>query len=162
MYSFYKHKRCSGFTLIELVITITIAAILIAIVVPSFNTIIESSKDRASRDALISAIYTGREQAISKRVKVYLCPTSNGTSCLDTTDWGSQWLVYQDGEIIIHHTSKTDLILSDEKIITFSATGHATSNTFKICSNTDQSSVYELTLNRMGRVSYTTASGDCE
>jgi prepilin-type N-terminal cleavage/methylation domain-containing protein len=162
MSSFYKQKHCSGFTLIELVITITIAAILIAIVVPSFNSIIESSKERATRDALISAIYTAREQAISKRVKVYLCPTSDGATCSETTSWGSQWRVYQDGETLAHHTSKTDLILSDEKVITFSATGHSTANTFKICSNTDQSNVYELSLNRMGRVNYISASGDCE
>jgi type IV fimbrial biogenesis protein FimT len=162
MSSFYKQKHCSGFTLIELVITITIAAILIAIVVPSFNSIIESSKERATRDALISAIYTAREQAISKRVKVYLCPTSDGATCLETTSWGSQWLVYQEGEIMIHHTSKTDLIYSNAEKITFTATGHSTSNIFKICSNTDQSLVYELTLNRMGRVNYISASGDCE
>jgi type IV fimbrial biogenesis protein FimT len=161
MSSFYKQKHCSGFTLIELVITITIAAILIAIVVPSFNSIIESSKERATRDALISAIYTAREQAISKRVKVYLCPTSDGATCLETTSWGSQWLVYQEGEVMIHHTSKTDLIGSTVAKITFSATGHSTANTFNICSNTDQSSIYELSLNRMGRVSYTSGTGVC-
>lgn len=162
MDSLHKKKWRSGFTLIELLITIAIAAILLTIVVPSFNSIIESSKDRATRDALISAIYTAREEAISKRVNTYLCSTSDGISCNESTDWGNDWIVYQVANTVIAlHSSKIDLIKSTEKLITFSPTGHSTITTFKICSNTDQSIVYELSLNRMGRVSYVTGSGDC-
>lgn len=161
-----------GFTLIELLITIAIAAILISVVVPSFSSLIESNKERATRDSLVSSIYTAKQQSQSKRVNVFLCSTSDGISCSNSTNWSNDWLVYEDNNgdaslnvnddtIIVNNSSKTKLIKSDNTEVQFSPTGHSTSNTFKICSNTDNSVVYEFSLNRMGRISYVDATGSC-
>ncbi|MDN2662754.1 GspH/FimT family pseudopilin [Psychromonas sp. 14N.309.X.WAT.B.A12] len=160
-----------GFTLIEMLITIAVAAILLSIVVPSFNSIIESSKERTTRDSLVSAIYSAKQQAQSERVNVYLCSSNDGESCADTTDWGSDWLIYQDDDssgdldeddtIIANISSKTDAITSEIKEVKFTPTGHSLANTFKICSNTDNAVVYKMVLSRMGRITYEEASGDC-
>ncbi|MGJ8581158.1 MAG: GspH/FimT family pseudopilin [Psychromonas sp.] len=167
----FSKKHLRGFTLIEMLITIAIAAILLTIVVPSFNSIIESSKERATRDTLASAVYTAKQQSQSERVNVYLCATADGASCKNTTDWGSDWLIYQDDDssgdynnsdtIIANFNTKTTLITSSSEEVKFMPTGHSTSNTFKICSNTDNSVVYEMVISRMGRITYEEASGDC-
>ncbi len=172
MNCFQPTKFKHGFTLIEILITIAIAAILLSIVVPSFTSLIESSKARTTRDSLISSIYAAKQQSQSERVNVYLCPTSNGTSCLTTTSWGTDWLVYEDNDssgalnnsdtIIINSSSKINLIKSTENQVKFTPTGHSSANTFQICSNTDSSIVYEIKLNRMGRISHEDAAGDCE
>jgi len=173
MTRFTTHKKDQGFTLVELIITIAIAAILLSIVVPSFANLIESSKTRATRDALVSSIYSAKEKAQSEGFFVYLCPTSNGTTCTNVTDWGNHWLVYEDkdasdtldlsnGDIIVTHlTSKTSLMKSGVAQIRFSPTGHATANTFQICSNLDNSVVYQIQLSVMGRVSFANATGSC-
>ncbi|WP_298943411.1 GspH/FimT family pseudopilin [uncultured Psychromonas sp.] len=160
-----------GFTLIELLITIAIAAILLTVVVPSFSSLIESSKARTTRDSLISSIYAAKQQAQSERINVYLCSSADAASCDATTSWGADWLVYEDNDssgslnsgdvIIINGSSKTSLIKSTENQIKFTPTGHSSANIFKVCSNTDNSIVYEIKLNRMGRVSHEDASGDC-
>ncbi|WP_028867316.1 GspH/FimT family pseudopilin [Psychromonas arctica] len=173
MTRFTTHKKDQGFTLVELIITIAIAAILLSIVVPSFANLIESSKTRATRDALVSSIYSGKEKAQSEGFFVYLCPTSDGSTCTSVTDWGSDWLVYEDkdasatldlsnGDIIVTHlTSKTNSIKSNVAQIRFAPTGHATANTFQICSNLDNSVVYQIQLSVMGRVSFANATGNC-
>ncbi|MEG3755483.1 GspH/FimT family pseudopilin [Psychromonas arctica] len=164
-----KHQQ--GFTLIEMLITIAVAAILLSIVVPSFNSIIESSKERTTRDSLASAIYTAKQQAQSERLNVYLCTTTDGVSCEDTTDWSGEWLIYQDDNssgdldsgdtIVANISSKTNLITSSIEEVKFTPTGHSLANTFKICSNTDNKVVYQMVLSRMGRITYEEASGDC-
>ncbi|WP_413692305.1 GspH/FimT family pseudopilin [Pseudoalteromonas sp. KJ10-2] len=173
MAQFIYSKRCQhGFTLVEMLITIAVAAILLAIVVPSFNSLIESSKERTTRDSLVSAIHTASQLAQSERVNVYLCTTTNGESCEDTKDWGSDWLIYQDDDssgdfdedydtIVAKISAKTNLITSTTEEVKFMPTGHSLANTFKICSNTDNSVVYEMVLSRMGRITYEEASGDC-
>ena len=177
MTRFTTHKKDQGFTLVELIITIAIAAILLSIVVPSFANLIESSKTRATRDALVSSIYSAKEKAQSEGFFVYLCPTIDGSTCTNATDWGNHWLVYEDkdkdadasetldlskGDIIIAHlTSKTDSMKSDVAQVRFSPTGHATANTFQICSNLDNSVVYQIQLSVMGRVSFANATGNC-
>jgi len=171
MDSFNTKGLQQGFTLIEVLITIAIAAILLSIVVPSFTSLIESSKARTTREKLVSSIYAAKQQSQSERINVYLCSTSNGTSCLDTTSWGSDWLIYEDNDIsgdlsnndtiITNGSSKTSLIISSTNQVKFTPTGHSSANTFQVCNNTDKSVVYEVELNRMGHVSYPDASGVC-
>jgi len=137
--------------------------------VPAFTGLIESSKERATRDLLVSSIAIAKQQALSKRVDVYICPTTNGSSC--AANWGSDWLVYEDTDrnasldasdtIIANIASKSELIKSTTTQVYFLSTGHAIANTFTVCSNTDSTIVYQIELSRMGRVSYSTASGGC-
>ncbi|GLS89545.1 type IV pilus biogenesis protein FimU [Psychromonas marina] len=158
-----------GFTLVELMVTIAVAMILLFVVVPSFSGIIESSKERATRDLLVSSIFAAKQQAQSKRRTVYICPTTDDINCANS--WGSNWLAYEDeddsddlsnGDIVFANvSSETDLIISNELQIAFSPTGHSTANIFQICSNTESTAAYQIQLTRMGRISYLTPTGGC-
>ena len=162
-------KYKSGFTLIELLVTLAVAIILLSVVVPSFSWLIESSKERSTRDLIVSSIFAAQQQAQSRLVSVNLCATTDATTCVST--WGSDWLVYEDndgsgtmtaGDVIISNvSSKTDKIDSTSTQIVFSPTGHSTLNTFKVCSNTDNAVAYQIELSRMGRIGYTDAAGGC-
>lgn len=158
-----------GFTLVELMVTIAVSIILLLVVVPSFSGIIESSKERATRDSLVSSIFAAKQQAQSKRRTVYLCPTIDDISCANS--WGGSWLAYEDqddsddlsaGDIIFSNvSSETDVIRSNQLQIAFSPTGHSTANIFQICSNTGSSAAYQIQLTRMGRISYLPPTGGC-
>lgn len=57
-------KRQSGFTLIELMITITVLAILAVLAVPSFAELIEKSRLRGATDDLVALLNSSRTNAV--------------------------------------------------------------------------------------------------
>ena len=84
-----------GFTLIELMVTLAVLAIVIAMAVPSFNTQIQNSRAEAMGDEFISALTFARTEAVKRAGRVSLCATTNGTDC-NTIDWSEGWIVFQD------------------------------------------------------------------
>jgi type IV fimbrial biogenesis protein FimT len=80
-------RRASGFTLVELMITVTIAVVLIMIAVPSFKTIILSNKLTTTSNDLVLAINSARMEAVKRNANTQLCSnsaTGNTTGATDT------------------------------------------------------------------------------
>lgn len=73
-----------GFTLIELIITITIAAILLSIAVPSFTNLIRSNQITAYTNELSTTVNLARSEAIKRGTSIIV--TSSGG-----TDWSQGW-----------------------------------------------------------------------
>jgi type IV fimbrial biogenesis protein FimT len=91
----HKHKY-SGFTLIELMITLAVVGILLAIGMPSLKTFMQGNQLIASTNELISALHVARSEAIKLNSRVSVCESSNGTSCSATGSWKNGWIVFVD------------------------------------------------------------------
>lgn len=89
-------NRQRGFTLIELIITVAIAAILLAIGVPSFQEMMRNNRVAAHTNDLLSSLNLVRSEAIKRGVRVSLCKSSDGLSCATTGDWTQGWIVFVD------------------------------------------------------------------
>jgi len=89
-------QQNSGFSLIELMVTIGIFAILVAMAAPSFNNIMADNKLTSARDNLISALQFAKTEAISRNTEVAICPSTNGTGCSGSEDWSEGWIIYED------------------------------------------------------------------
>ncbi|MGC8697386.1 MAG: GspH/FimT family pseudopilin [Halothiobacillus sp.] len=63
-------RRVRGFTIIELMITLTVAAILLAIAIPSFTYLTVSSKLTTTANNLVNALGTARSEAIKRNANV--------------------------------------------------------------------------------------------
>ncbi len=88
----YSHQ--SAFTLIELIITLAIIAILANISFPSFNNLIDRTKISAEVNALSGLLRSTRNTAINHSEKVTICPSGNGLIC--TKEWSQGYMAFID------------------------------------------------------------------
>lgn len=98
-------SRQLGFTLIELIITIALAAILMVVAVPSF---IEFQRNAQLSDAVsnfISAVNTTRANAMKQGLNTYLVPNSASAG------WSSGWMVYADSDWNKAYDASTDEVV---------------------------------------------------
>jgi type IV fimbrial biogenesis protein FimT len=78
--------RCAarGFTLIELIVTITLTGILVALSLPSFTAWIRNSQVRTTAEAVQSALRTGLAEAV-RRNRLVVLSFTNSAPVLDAT-----------------------------------------------------------------------------
>jgi type IV fimbrial biogenesis protein FimT len=84
----------AGFTLLELMITIGIAAILLTIGVPSFRYVTTANRASAEINGLLGAMQFARGEAIREGQSVSICSSSDGATCLVNPSWDRGWIVF--------------------------------------------------------------------
>lgn len=85
-----------GFTLIELMITLIVAAILVAIAAPSFTNLILNNRSEGLGEELAAVLQGTKAEAVKRGRRVSLCASNNdGTACAG--DWSNGWLMIVDG-----------------------------------------------------------------
>jgi type IV fimbrial biogenesis protein FimT len=87
--------RVAGFTLIELMITLSVAGVLLAIAVPSFNQMIIANRLATQSNEIVAAVSLARSEAIKRNASVTLCrvQTNNGTACVAGSGNWENWIV---------------------------------------------------------------------
>lgn len=85
-----------GVTLIELLTAISIAAILLALVVPSFHDAFLNSKLTNHANGFMSSLLLARSEAIKTNARVTVCKSETGTACVTSGGWEQGWIVFRD------------------------------------------------------------------
>ena len=85
----------TGFTLLELLMTIAIAAIVATLGIPSFQYVTNSNRVAGEVNGLLGDLQFARAEAIKEGQPVTVCLSKGGVTC-DTTGnaWNSGWIVY--------------------------------------------------------------------
>lgn len=86
-------RGARGFTLVEVMVTIAIAAILAAVAVPSFMNASLGWRLSTYANSVVSTAHIARSEAIKRNFKVTLCPSSDGATCLDG-GWEQGYIVF--------------------------------------------------------------------
>ena len=99
-----------GFSLIELLMSMTLLAVLLTIASPSFATLMGRTRSQSARVALDTALNLARLSAISRGTHVVACPSVDQQQCLHGTEWHHGWLVFADLDHDGAHSANEPLI----------------------------------------------------
>lgn len=83
-------KKYSGFTLIELMITVVVIAIGAALALPSFEDITKRNRATTIANTMLSSLAYARSEAASRGTSVQVGPT-------DGANWANGWQIIVDG-----------------------------------------------------------------
>lgn len=115
--------RCftgSGFTLVELVVTLAIMAILVLIALPSFSTTLANYRARSFATDLYVALIKTRSEAIKRNADVQISPAEDG--------WQSGWVITpadNDSNIIDSSTGRAGVTVTGLSDVKYNSAGRA-------------------------------------
>ena len=153
--------------MIELMITLAIAAILIASAAPSFRTSIQNNRLVTQVNELQTSLNLARSEAIKRNDNVTVCQSSNGTTCTGG-NWQDGWIIFldndfdgnvdtADGDVVL----RVDGVISGGNTLSFTQTrviyardGFARPNsagTFTLCDSRGASEAKGLVIGVSGR-----------
>jgi|SaaInl4_200m_RNA_FD_contig_51_453113_length_699_multi_6_in_0_out_0_1 type IV fimbrial biogenesis protein FimT len=86
----------SGYTLLELLITIALVSILMGIGIPSFKSTIESNRLESQAYDLSTVFSLARMEGIDKSVTMSICSSSDQATCSGSNNWANGWILFRD------------------------------------------------------------------
>lgn len=113
-------RRSAGFTLIELMVTLAVAAVLLMVAAPSFVTFKRNSELTSATNSLVGAISAARGEALKRGLNAVVIPASG-------TDWSTGWTVFIDANNNQALDGNESAILTQGALPSyFTATGNGT------------------------------------
>ena len=180
---FNANNAQTGFTLVELMMTLAIAGIIATQAVPSFANMMARNRLVTQTNNLVADIHLARSEAATRGVQVVLCqsadPRDPTPSCGGTANtWTTGWLLYTEsdgtagflssgGDTLIrigHPAHAVITVMSDSTSLQYNSDGTASSAAvFAICDTDDGTTTgRQININGVGRPRLTSGSiGSC-
>lgn len=90
------HGHGTGITVIELMVTLAVAAILLTVAAPSLEAFSNRQRMKAAVNALHNDLMAARSQAVYLNTVVTVCPGVPDSGCTGASDWTGGWIVFED------------------------------------------------------------------
>lgn len=169
-------KRISGFTIVELMVTVAIAGILLAVAVPSFNQMTVNSRLTAQANDMVGALNLARSEAIKRNTRVSFCRATSetATTCATSAAAWTNWIVMTGsgnvirrgvvnttaGAIFVRSTLTTDAVTFGPEGLARTGTSLVADQRITVCAARNQGG-RRVTLGRGSRLITTAVSGTC-
>ena len=154
----------NGFTLLELITVIAIAAILAGIAVPSFKTMTDNAQRRQASTGFYTSLTRARAEAVAYNQPVQVCARditrTDAPTCLGagSTDWSDGWIVHlRDApatQLLVHEAISDGLDLTGAASpLEFNATGRTAARVeYALCRGAGDTKRRLVSVSRGGQV----------
>jgi len=115
-----------GFSIIELMVTVAVAAVLIGLAIPSFRDLLISNKVMGTSTQLLGDLNVAKAEAVRRGSLVAVISNSG------TNDWSTGWHVETDGDFAGNGTFAAIPIASGNDVLLRANTGVDTSANYKV------------------------------
>lgn len=89
-------RPVAGFTLLELMIAIAIAAILTGLAAPSMITVFRNNRVQTEQSSFVADLMLARTEAVRRGQPVSVCASTDGASCSSSSSWQTGWITFVD------------------------------------------------------------------
>lgn len=156
-------KKNHGFTLVELMITLAVVAILISLAAPSFQLAIQNNRLTTQVNNLVTALSLARSEAIRRGATVTVCKSNGGAACTAAGDWDQGWVVFTDpttpgtidnaADIIrVYEQAPGVTVRTGANFVSYLASGTVSAiATFGVCDARGTASARAVAVNVLGR-----------
>ncbi|MBK0392948.1 GspH/FimT family protein [Ramlibacter algicola] len=85
-----------GFSLVELLAVLAVAAVLLGVGLPSLRSLVGSMAASAASNDLLADLLFARSEALKRKARVTLCKSADGATCTTAGRWDQGWIVFVD------------------------------------------------------------------
>ncbi len=148
-------KKEKAFTLIELMVTIAILAIIATLAAPNLSQMLHNTKVNTSSGDILSFLQQSRTEAIRLGKTVTVCGSSDGSSCLSAnkTNWSTGLIATHSGSTTPIQKLTFDssqLSITGPETITFNTFGSTTAK-YEITVTIPDANTYSVCVEVIGR-----------
>lgn len=87
-----------GFSLIELLVTLSVAALLMSAAIPAYRSYVANTHMSAATNQFSAHLNTIRSEAVTRGLPVAMCASNDQSSCSNSGDWSTGWIVFTDSD----------------------------------------------------------------
>lgn len=88
-------KRVGGFSLVELMATTALLAILSAMAMPSLENLINGNRLANASNEMLAFLNAARLEAVARNTRVDFCRSVDGENCADDAPAAGGWMAYR-------------------------------------------------------------------
>ena len=95
-----KNNPPAGFTIIELMVTLAVAAVILTVGIPSFKQTLDQNRLAVQVNDFITSLNYARSEAVTRSMQITVCKSANSSAvlpaCTAAGSWDQGWITFTD------------------------------------------------------------------